>query len=138
MGDPAIPEGLLGDATTPRLLLADDDDLTARVAALGLRRGGFEVTTVGDGAAALDAARAGGFDAIVLDWDLPAMSGVDICRALHGDPTWTPVPIVFLTGMQHEGAEDEALAAGARGVITKPFDPRTIGERVRAHLDASA
>lgn len=93
------------------------------------------MTTVEDGQAALDAARAGGFAVIVLDWDLPSMSGLDVCRVLHADATWTRVPVIFLTGMQHADARAEALAAGARDVITKPFDPRTIGAQVRACLD---
>jgi CheY-like chemotaxis protein len=44
------------------------------------------------------------------------------------------VPIIFLTGAAHEGAEQEALAAGARGVIFKPFDPMTVGDQVKAML----
>jgi DNA-binding response OmpR family regulator len=115
-----------------QILLADDDESIAMVARLGLRRAGFTVTIVDDGRSALAAARATAFDAIVLDWSLPDIDGIVVCRQLMADPSWRQVPIVFLTGASHEGAEQEALRAGARGVIFKPFDPMTVGEQVRA------
>ncbi len=118
------------------LLLADDDESIAMVARLGLRRAGCTVTIVDDGAKALAEARRTHYDAIVLDWQLPEMDGIDVCRALMNDPDWTRVPIVFLTGASHDGAEAEALAAGARGVVFKPFDPMTVGERVKAIIEA--
>ena len=118
------------------ILLADDDDSTLMVARLGLRKAGFEVTTVDEGQAALAAARATVFDALVLDWNMPDLDGIDVCRQLMADPSWSKVPILFLTGASHEGAEQEALAAGARGVIFKPFDPMTVGEQVKALIDA--
>ena len=104
------------------LLLADDDESIAMVARLGLRRAGCTVTIVDDGAKALAEARRTHYDAIVLDWQLPEMDGIDVCRALMNDPDWTRVPIVFLTG--------------ARGVVFKPFDPMTVGERVKAIIEA--
>ncbi len=114
------------------ILLADDDESIAAVARLGLRRAGFTVTMVADGQAALAAARATAFDALVLDWNMPALDGIDVCRQLMSDAAWPKVPIVFLTAASHEGAEQEALAAGARGVIAKPFDPMSIGGQVEA------
>jgi DNA-binding response OmpR family regulator len=74
----------------------------------------------------------------VLDWNMPDLDGIDVCRELMADPAWPTVPIVFLTAASHEGAEQEALAAGARGVIFKPFDPMTIGERVKALIAPGA
>jgi DNA-binding response OmpR family regulator len=119
----------------PHILLADDDESIAMVARLGLRRAGFTVTVVDTGSAALRAARETAFDALVLDWNMPDQDGIDVCRQLQADPGWTRAPIVFLTGATHQGAEQEALAAGARGVIFKPFDPTTIGDRVRALIE---
>ena len=75
------------------LLLADDDESIAMVARLGLRRAGCTVTIVDDGAKALAEARRTHYDAIVLDWQLPEMDGIDVCRALMNDPDWTRVPI---------------------------------------------
>lgn len=116
------------------ILLADDDESTLMVARLGLRKAGFTVTTVDEGRAAIEAARATAFDALVLDWNMPDLDGIDVCRQLMADPSWPKVPILFLTGAAHDGAEQEALAAGARGVIFKPFDPMTVGDQVKGML----
>jgi DNA-binding response OmpR family regulator len=121
----------------PHILLADDDESIAMVARLGLRRAGFTVTVVDEGLAALQAARETAFDALVLDWNMPGLDGIDVCRQLHADAGWMRVPIVFLTGASHEGAEQEALAAGARGVIFKPFDPMQVGEQVKALVETT-
>lgn len=122
----------------PTLLLADDDESIRMVARLGLTRAGYDVTMVEDGAAALAAARAGSFDLVVLDWMLPEMDGIDVCRALKADPATASIPIVFLTAASHEGAHDEARGAGAAGVIGKPFNPMTLGTEIRAILDRVA
>jgi DNA-binding response OmpR family regulator len=119
------------------ILLADDDESIAMVARLGLRRAGFTVTIVDDGQSALRAAHETAFDALVLDWNMPSLDGIDVCRQLHADPTWARVPIVFLTGATHAAAEQEARAAGACGVIFKPFDPTTIGERVKGLIESA-
>lgn len=116
------------------VLLADDDDSILMVARLGLRRAGFEVTAVEDGTSALERARAVEFDAVILDWSMPGVEGIDVCRQLLADPSWKRVPILFLTAASHDGAEEEALAAGASGVIAKPFDPMALGEQVRQML----
>jgi DNA-binding response OmpR family regulator len=117
------------------ILLADDDESVAMVARLGLRKAGFTVTVVDEGRAALDAARATPFDALVLDWNMPDVDGIDVCRQLMADPSWAKVPIVFLTAAAHDGAEREAIAAGASGVIFKPFDPMSVGQQVRALIE---
>ena len=120
------------------ILLADDDESVAMVARLGLRRAGFTVTVVDDGRAALAAARATAFDALVLDWNMPDLDGIEVCRQLMADPSWTKVPVVFLTAAAHDGAEQEALTAGACGVIFKPFDPMSVGEQVKALITPGA
>jgi len=121
----------------PSLLLADDDDSIRMVARLGFKQAGYDVTLAEDGTEALTAARAQPFDVIVLDWMLPGMDGIDVCRALKADPSTAGTPIVFLTAAAHEGAHDEARAAGAIGVIAKPFNPMTLGTELRTLLALS-
>lgn len=116
------------------ILLADDDESVAMVARLGLRRAGYAVTIVEDGPTALKAARETAFDALILDWSMPDLDGIEVCHRLMADPSWVRVPIIFLTAATHEGVEQEALGAGARGVIFKPFDPMQVGEQVKAMI----
>ena len=122
----------------PTLLLSDDDESIRMVARLGLTRAGYDVTVVEDGTEALAAARADAFDLVVLDWMLPGIDGIDVCRALKADPATAALPVVFLTAASHDGAHDEAMAAGAVGVIAKPFNPTTLGAEIRAILDEAA
>lgn len=119
----------------PALLLADDDESIRMVARLGLSRAGYEVTLVEDGTSALEAVRAGAYDVVVLDWMLPGIDGIDICRAMKAEPATAPIPVVFLTAASHAGAHDEAMAAGAIGVIAKPFNPMSLGADVRALVE---
>lgn len=119
----------------PHILLADDDESIGMVARLALRKAGYDVTWVEDGTSALEAARAGGFDALVLDWMLPGMDGIDVCRLLKADEATARVPIVFLTAASHRGAHQEAIDAGAIGVIAKPFNPMELGARVKALIE---
>ncbi len=121
----------------PTLLLADDDESIRMVARLGLARAGYEVTLVEDGPSAVDAVRAGTYDVVVLDWMLPGLDGIDICRALKADPATAGIPVVFLTAASHDGAHDEAMAAGAVGVIGKPFNPMSLGGDVRAMVEGA-
>ncbi len=118
------------------VLLADDDESIALVARLGLKRAGYTVTIVETGRKALEAARTNEFGALLLDWHLPDVDGIDICRELVADASWPRVPIVFLTGASHDGFEQEAADAGAIGLIQKPFDPMQVGEQLRAILEA--
>lgn len=119
----------------PALLLADDDESIRMVARLGLSRAGYDVTLVEDGTSALKAVRARPYDVVVLDWMLPGIDGIDVCRALKADPATAPIPVVFLTAASHAGAHEEAMAAGAVGVIAKPFNPMTLGIDVRGLVD---
>lgn len=107
------------------------------VARLGLTRAGYDVTIAEDGAEALVAVRARAFDLVVLDLMLPGMDGIDVCRALKADPATRALPVIFLTAA-HEGAHDEARAAGALGIISKPFNPMTLGADVRALVDGAS
>jgi CheY-like chemotaxis protein len=118
----------------PALLLADDDEAIRLVARLAFSRAGYDVTLVEDGTSALAAARARAYDVVVLDWMLPGMDGIDVCRALKADPSTAAAPVVFLTAASHEGAHDEARAAGAIGVIAKPFSPMALGASLEALL----
>jgi two-component system response regulator MtrA len=87
-----------------------------------LRRRGFEVIAVADGAEALAAIRARRPAAAVLDWAMPSLEGPAICRAVKADPATAQIPVVLLTASAMREDVDRGLAHGADGYMTKPFD----------------
>jgi DNA-binding response OmpR family regulator len=116
---------------TPRVLLADDEpDIVAPVS-YALRRAGYDVDSVDNGEAALDAARTGGYDAVILDVMMPKLSGTEVCRALRAE---SPVPIIMLTARDAEVDRVVGLELGADDYVTKPFSVRELVSRVGAVL----
>jgi DNA-binding response OmpR family regulator len=117
--------------TPGKVLIAEDEPVTAALVVAALKGEGFEVVCVDDGVAALRAALAGGFDLVTLDWMLPRMSGFDVCRALRDR---SDVPILMLTGRTEESDVVRALEVGADDYVTKPFSLAILLTRVRAIL----
>jgi two-component system response regulator RegX3 len=114
-----------------RILLADDEpDLTESVS-YALRREGFDVDSVGDGEAALAAARSSAYDLAVLDVMMPKVSGLDVCRALRAE---SDLPIIMLTARDAEVDRVLGLELGADDYLTKPFSLAELVSRVRALL----
>lgn len=116
---------------SPRVLLVDDERDILDPVTYALEQEGFEVKTVGDGLAALDAARGEPFDVVLLDVMLPGMSGIDVCRTLRGE---SDVPIVMLTARDAEVDRVLGLELGADDYVTKPFSTAELVSRIRAIL----
>ncbi|MQA86411.1 MAG: response regulator [Streptosporangiales bacterium] len=114
-----------------RVLVVDDDPTVADVVARYLRRDGYEVECVGDGAAALQRFAAADFDLVVLDLMLPGLDGLEVCRRMRAG---RPVPIVMLTALGEESDRIIGLEIGADDYVTKPFSPRELALRVRSVL----
>jgi two-component system response regulator RegX3 len=116
---------------SPRVLLADDEpDILAPVG-YALRAEGFDVETAADGEEALEAARRGGFDAVVLDVMMPRLSGTEVCKRLRAESI---VPIIMLTAKDAEVDRILGLELGADDYVTKPFSSRELASRIRAVL----
>ena len=113
------------------ILVVDDEPKIVRQARDYLERSGFHVVTASDGQAALVVARHERPDLVVLDLNLPAMDGLDVCRALRRE---SDVPIIMLTARAQETDRLVGLELGADDYITKPFSPRELVARVRAVL----
>lgn len=113
------------------VLVVDDEAKIVQQARDYLERSGFHVFTAGDGKTALAVARHERPDLIVLDLNLPAMDGLDVCRALRRE---SDVPIIMLTARVEETDRLIGLELGADDYITKPFSPRELVARVRAVL----
>jgi two-component system, OmpR family, alkaline phosphatase synthesis response regulator PhoP len=118
----------------PTVLVVDDEPQIAQIARDYLEHAGFTVIVAGDGAKALDLARSGHPDLIVLDLALPAIDGLDVARVLRRDSN---VPIIMLTARVEESDRLAGLEIGADDYVTKPFSPRELVARVKAVLRRS-
>lgn len=114
-----------------RVLVVEDEPALARLAASYLERDGFAVEVLGDGAAAIERARAWAPDVVVLDLGLPGMDGVEVCRTLR---TFTDCYVIMVTARVEEVDRLIGLAVGADDYLTKPFSPRELVARVQAML----
>ena len=120
----------------PHVLVVDDDPVIADLVAFRLGRLGLEVSVESDGEAGLAAARSLRPDLVVLDWMMPRMNGLEVCRALRADtdPALARTPVVLLTAKAQEPDLERGFAAGATDYIVKPFSPRELATRVTAAL----
>ena len=112
-------------------LVVDDEVRIVKQARDYLEHSGFRVVEAGDGKTALALARQARPDLVVLDLNLPAMDGLDVCRALRRE---SDVPIIMLTARVEDADKIIGLELGADDYITKPFNAREIVARVRALL----
>ena len=118
-----------------KILVAEDDPVARKILAVTLERLGWDVVTAKDGNAAWQVFEAmKGSDApelAVLDWMMPGLEGIDICRRLRATPGFEFVYVILLTSRGDKQDLSEGLAAGANDYITKPFDPVELEARVR-------
>jgi two-component system alkaline phosphatase synthesis response regulator PhoP len=122
---------------TRTILVVDDEPGIVTIARDYLDRAGFRVVTAGNGTDALRLARTERPSLLVLDLMLPGMDGLDVTRALRGDPATRRLPIIMLTARVEETDRLIGLELGADDYITKPFSPRELVARVRAVLRRS-
>ena len=118
-----------------RVLIVEDEQDIAGLIKHTLERGGgmtAEIANAGD--AALKAASEQPPDLVILDLNLPVVSGVEVCRILRGRPTTAHVPIIMLTARTSEAERVIGLDMGADDYVTKPFSIRELAARVRAVL----
>ena len=119
--------------TRPRILLADDNgDMRDYVSRL--LSGKYEVETVGDGEAALQAARVKEFDLVLSDVMMPKLDGFGLLQALRNEERTRTIPVILLSARAGEESRVEGLGAGADDYLVKPFSARELLARVEAHL----
>jgi DNA-binding response OmpR family regulator len=124
------------------VLVVDDDPDIRELITWKLTQAGYSTVAVGDGEAALAAAKTGGTDGqppdlILVDWMMPKMTGIEVCRALRDDPATDGIPIILLTAKAQEAEVERGFAAGVDDYIVKPFSPREMLGRVQAVLARS-
>ena len=118
-----------------RILIVDDEPPIVDLLAYNFRRANYEVITAHDGQEALDKARAGQPDLVVLDLMLPGVDGLDVCRALRRE---RDVPIIMLTARDSEIDRVVGLELGADDYVVKPFSVRELMARVKNVLRRAA
>src|SRR5262245_45475180 len=116
------------------LVVEDEQDIAGLIKHTLERGGEILVDTVGSGDAALKAVIDEAPDLIILDLNLPVLSGVEVCRILRSRPGTARTPIIMLTARTSESDRVLGLEAGADDYVTKPFSLRELAARVRAVL----
>ncbi|MEU1887610.1 response regulator transcription factor [Micromonospora sp. WMMD987] len=119
-----------------RVLVVEDEARLAAALQRGLTAEGFVVDTAGTGPAGLDAARHGGYDAMILDVMLPGLSGYEVVRRLRADERW--LPVLMLSAKDGEYDQADGLDCGADDYLIKPFSYVVLVARLRALLRRGA
>ena len=118
----------------PTILIVEDEAPLVTLLRYNLEREGFAVLDAQDGEEALAVAREQKPDLVLLDWMLPLMSGIELCRQLRRNPETRALPVVMLTARGEEGDKLRGLDSGADDYVTKPFSPSELIARIRAVL----
>ncbi len=117
---------------TARILLIEDDASLSELIRYNLARAGYAVESCADGEEGLMRALEQPPDLVIIDWMLPHLSGLEICRRLRRTESTANIPIIMLTARAEEGDRVRGLETGADDYITKPFSPRELVARIRA------
>lgn len=117
-----------------RILVVEDDPSLIELVRYNLEREGFAVVRAADGEEGLLLAREDPPDLVLLDWMLPHVSGIEVCRRLRRAPETAQLPIIMLTARTEESDRVRGLDIGADDYVTKPFSPRELIARIRALL----
>jgi two-component system, OmpR family, phosphate regulon response regulator PhoB len=119
---------------TPYVLVVEDEDALATLLHYNLDKEGYRVGVAGDGEEALIMANERAPDLVILDWMLPKVSGIEVCRRLRGRAETRNVPIIMLTARGEETDRIRGLDTGADDYVVKPFSMVELTARVRAVL----
>ncbi|NEQ31919.1 MAG: response regulator transcription factor [Leptolyngbya sp. SIO4C5] len=115
-----------------KILLVEDEEKLAKFVQMELSYEGYEVAVANDGLAGLMAARDQEPNLVILDWMMPGLSGVEVCRRLRS--TGSKMPIILMTAKDSIEDRVAGLDAGADDYVVKPFSIEELLARVRAHL----
>ena len=121
----------------PTVLYVEDNEYNRKIVRQLLSRTGYRLVEASDGEGALDLVREHRPDLVLMDVQLPRMSGLDATRALRADPATADLPVIVVTS---EAAQEDVISAlvyGANGYMTKPVKPEALLEAVKTILGAT-
>ena len=113
------------------MLYVEDNEYNRKIVRQLLTRTSYRLREAADGEAALGMVREERPDLILMDVQLPKMSGLEVTRALRDDPATADVPIIVVTSFALSGDEQKAKDAGASAYIAKPYSPRELVALIR-------
>jgi len=116
----------------PSVLVVEDETALLTLLRYNLEKEGFTVSSAHDGEEALLQLKEAKPDAVLLDWMLPRVSGIEVCRQIRRTPAWKDLPVIILTARGEEGDRVRGLDSGADDYVVKPFSPNELVARLRA------
>lgn len=119
---------------TPKVLVVDDEAHIVHVVSLKLRNAGFTVLTAADGEEAYEVVCNEHPDVVITDFQMPYMTGLELCIAMRDNPQCADIPVLMLTARGHALDEGDLERTSIRAVVSKPFSPRDILARVHEML----
>jgi len=105
----------------PKILIVDDDITITELMKALVKTEGHEPTTVNDSLQAMEIAKTVNPDLITLDLMMPGLTGFELCKLLHDDPSFVNTPIVIVSAKDDSESKEQAKQAGATDYLTKPF-----------------
>ena len=117
-----------------RILVADDESYILTTVAHKLRQRGYEVVTAADGEQAHAIARESRFDLIVSDFQMPLLSGFDLCVRLRDEPRTAQIPVIMLTARGHRLAPSQLAQTNIKHLLPKPFSTKELITKVEEIL----
>tara|TARA_R110002012_G_scaffold319512_1_gene540450 strand:+ start:216 stop:905 length:690 start_codon:yes stop_codon:yes gene_type:complete len=122
------------DVTRPQVLLVEDEPAQREVLAYNLEAEGFEVRRAEDGEEAMLLVSEAAPDLVILDWMMPLMSGIEVCRQLKTRESTRHIPVIMLSARSEEVDTVRGLETGADDYVIKPYNLRELMARVRTQL----
>jgi two-component system, OmpR family, phosphate regulon response regulator PhoB len=126
------------NGTSPRILIVEDEEALTLLLRYNLEAAGYDVDTVARGDEADVRFKERPPDLVILDWMLPGLSGIELCRRLRARPDTRQLPVIMLTARGEESERVRGLSTGADDYIVKPFSVPELLARVSALLRRSS
>ena len=131
-----MPDGF-SNASKPAIMIVEDEAPLAIMLRYNLEKQGFRVDEAADGQEALTRIAQAKPDLVLLDWMLPTLSGIEVCRQLRRRPATRELPVIMVTARTEDQDAVRALNTGADDYLTKPFSVGELLARIRAILRRS-
>lgn len=125
-------------AADRRILVVDDENYIQHVVSLKLSNAGFDVMTASDGEEGLSMAREHHPDLIITDYQMPFLTGLEMCQRLKDDPATATIPVIMLTARGFALDDDDLKSVNIQQCLGKPFSPRDLVNCVGSILGVTA